>query len=142
MTARARPAERRGSWHREPLSTPVPLARRLTRERSQLVISFVCSRGNVPLTAALWPGDISFGGVVVLVFADLITLPLLLIYGAAITLRIQATFSAVTSVAGLAVEYLIRSLGIPVPKRPAMVVPTGIRMELHQRPQHRRADRI
>jgi uncharacterized membrane protein YraQ (UPF0718 family)/YHS domain-containing protein len=44
------------------------------------VISFVCSIGNVPLAAALWHGGISFGGVIAFIFADLITLPLLLIY--------------------------------------------------------------
>ena len=44
------------------------------------VISFVCSIGNVPFAAALWRGGISFGGVVAFVFADLITLPLLVIY--------------------------------------------------------------
>ena len=44
------------------------------------VISFVCSIGNVPMAAALWHGGISFGGVISFIFADLITLPLLLIY--------------------------------------------------------------
>ena len=44
------------------------------------IISFVCSIGNVPLAAALWYGGISFGGVIAFIFADLITLPLLLIY--------------------------------------------------------------
>ncbi len=44
------------------------------------IVSFVCSVGNVPLAAALWQGGISFGGVTSFVFADLITLPLLLIY--------------------------------------------------------------
>ena len=42
------------------------------------IVSFVCSIGNVPLAAALWQGGISFGGVVSFLFADLITLPLLL----------------------------------------------------------------
>ena len=44
------------------------------------LVSFVCSIGNVPLAAALWKGGISFGGVVSFIFADLISLPLLLIY--------------------------------------------------------------
>jgi len=44
------------------------------------VISFVCSIGNVPMAAALWHGGIGFGGVVSFIFADLITIPLLLIY--------------------------------------------------------------
>ena len=95
------------------------------------IISFVCSVGNVPLAAALWQGGISFGGVVAFVFADLITLPLLSIYrkyfGIAITLRILASFWATMSIAGLAVEYLFRAVGIADPKRPTMVVHTGFR---------------
>jgi uncharacterized protein len=74
------------------------------------IVSFVCSIGNVPLAAALWKGGISFGGVVSFIFADLITLPLLLIYrrfyGWAMTLRILAAFWLVMAVAGLATEYL------------------------------------
>lgn len=93
------------------------------------IISFVCSIGNVPLAAALWQGGISFGGVVSFVFADLITLPLLSIYrkyfGAAITLRILATFWATMSIAGLAVEYLFKAVQIPDPARPRLVVRTG-----------------
>ncbi|MDQ1725086.1 MAG: uncharacterized protein QOG52_2114, partial [Frankiaceae bacterium] len=62
------------------------------------IISFVCSIGNVPLAAALWSGGISFGGVIAFVFADLITVPLLLIYrkyyGTRLTLRLLATFWA------------------------------------------------
>ena len=92
------------------------------------IISFVCSVGNVPLAAALWQGGISFGGVVAFVFADLITLPLLVIYrkyfGTAITLRLLATFWATMSLAGLAVEYLFLALSIPDPPRPTMIVPT------------------
>ena len=91
------------------------------------IISFVCSVGNVPLAAALWQGGISFGGVVAFVFADLITLPLLLIYrkyfGTRITVRILITFWAAMSTAGLAVEYLFRAAGIPDPPRPTMIVP-------------------
>ena len=55
-------------------------------------ISFVCSIGNVPMAAALWHGGISFGGVISFIFADLIALPLLLIYrkyyGTRLTLRL------------------------------------------------------
>jgi len=93
------------------------------------IISFVCSVGNVPLAAALWQGGIGFGGVVAFVFADLITLPLLVIYrkyfGAAITLRILAAFWATMSIAGLVVEYLFKALSIPEPARPTLVVHTG-----------------
>jgi YHS domain-containing protein len=87
------------------------------------IISFVCSVGNVPLAAALWQGGASFGGVVAFVFADLIALPLLAIYrgyfGLRVTARILAVFWATMSVAGLAVEYLFRWVGVPEPARRA-----------------------
>jgi uncharacterized membrane protein YraQ (UPF0718 family) len=80
------------------------------------LLSFVCSVGNVPLAAALWKGGISFGGVVAFIFADLITLPLVLIYrkqyGARMALRMLAVFWAVMSAAGLATEYLFEALGL------------------------------
>lgn len=84
------------------------------------IISFVCSVGNVPLAAALWHGGISFGGTIAFVFADLITLPLLLIYrryyGTRLTARLLAVFWATMSAAGLATEYLFKALGIlPAP---------------------------
>jgi len=95
------------------------------------IISFVCSVGNVPLAAALWHGGISFGGVVSFVFADLITLPLLLIYrryyGGRLTLKLLAIFWTVMSAAGLAVEYLFRAAAIEPTKRPATVAPTEFR---------------
>ena len=85
------------------------------------LISFVCSIGNVPLAAALWQGGITFGGVVAFIFADLIALPLLLIYrkqyGGAMALRMLAVFWAVMSAAGLVTEYLFKALGwIPTAK--------------------------
>ncbi len=77
------------------------------------VISFVCSVGNVPLAAALWRGGASFGGVIAFVFADLITLPLLVIYrkyyGTRLMLRLLAAFWAAMSLAGLATEYLFKA---------------------------------
>jgi uncharacterized membrane protein YraQ (UPF0718 family)/YHS domain-containing protein len=93
------------------------------------IISFVCSVGNVPLGAALWHGGISFGGVVSFVFADLITLPLLLIYrryyGGKLTLKLLALFWTVMSAAGLATQYLFRALAIVPTKHPAVVAPTS-----------------
>jgi uncharacterized membrane protein YraQ (UPF0718 family)/YHS domain-containing protein len=89
------------------------------------IISFVCSIGNVPLAAALWKGGISFGGVVSFIFADLITLPLLLIYrryyGWRLTLRMLGVFWVVMSAAGLAVEYLFSALRLVPPSRPAAI---------------------
>ncbi len=86
------------------------------------IISFVCSIGNVPLAAALWKGGISFGGVVSFIFADLITLPLLLIYrkqyGGKMTLRMLGVFWTVMSLAGLVTEYLFTALGwVPATRR-------------------------
>jgi uncharacterized membrane protein YraQ (UPF0718 family)/YHS domain-containing protein len=93
------------------------------------IVSFVCSVGNVPLGAALWHGGISFGGVISFVFADLITLPLLLIYrryyGGRLTLKLLAIFWTVMSAAGLAVEYLFRAASIEPTKRPVVVAPTS-----------------
>src|SRR5213079_2180026 len=45
------------------------------------MLSFVCSIGNVPLAAVLWNGGISFGGAISFIFADLIVVPILRIYG-------------------------------------------------------------
>jgi uncharacterized protein len=45
------------------------------------VLSFVCSVGNVPLAAVLWAGGISFSGVIAFIYADLIIVPLVVIYG-------------------------------------------------------------
>ena len=94
------------------------------------IVSFVCSVGNVPLAAALWHGGISFGGVVSFVFADLITLPLLLVYrryyGGRLTLKLLAIFWTVMSAAGLAVEYLFRAATIEPTRRPAVVAPTQL----------------
>ena len=72
------------------------------------VVSWVCSIGNVPLAAALWSGGISFGGVISFIFADLIAMPLILIYrkfyGTALTLRVVGLFYVAMAIAGLATE--------------------------------------
>jgi uncharacterized membrane protein YraQ (UPF0718 family) len=44
------------------------------------LLSFVCSIGNVPLAGVLWNGGISLGGVVAFICADLIIVPILVIY--------------------------------------------------------------
>jgi YHS domain-containing protein/uncharacterized membrane protein YraQ (UPF0718 family) len=92
-------------------------------------ISFVCSVGNVPLAAALFKGGLSFGGTVAFVFADLIALPLVIIYGKfygrRIAGRIFFSFWAVMSVSGLIVDLLFRAAGIPTPARPAEIARTS-----------------
>ena len=91
------------------------------------LISFVCSIGNVPLAAALWKGGISFGGVVSFIFADLIALPLVLIYrklyGGALAIRMLAVFWTVMAAAGLATELIFRALGLIPTHRPVQIVP-------------------
>jgi uncharacterized protein len=91
------------------------------------IISFVCSVGNVPLAAALWKDGISFGGVVAFIFADLISLPLLLIYrkfyGGRLTLRLLGVFWLVMSVAGLITELIFKAAGLVPATRPASIAP-------------------
>jgi uncharacterized membrane protein YraQ (UPF0718 family)/YHS domain-containing protein len=93
------------------------------------IASFVCSIGNVPLAAALWKGGISFGGVISFIFADLITLPLLLIYrkyyGTRVALRLLAQFWLVMAAAGLIVEGLFSTLHLVPAHRTSEIVPTG-----------------
>ena len=95
------------------------------------LVSFVCSIGNVPLAAALWKGGSSFGGVVAFVFADLVTLPLLLVYrkqyGRAMAVRMLGLFWAVMSLAGLLTEYLFRALGWVPASRPSVIAAGGVR---------------
>lgn len=97
------------------------------------VISFVCSVGNVPLAAALWKGGSSFGGVVAFVFADLIAMPLLLIYrkqyGRRMAVRLLGLFWLVMSAAGLATEYLFRAVGWIPTVRPGTVVGDTLRWD-------------
>jgi uncharacterized protein len=91
-------------------------------------ISFVCSIGNVPMAAALWHGGISFGGVISFVFADLIALPLVLIYrkyyGTRLTLRLFVWFYVVMAAAGLIVEGLFDGIGLIPSSRPQTIATT------------------
>ena len=77
--------------------------------------SFVCSVGNIPLAAALWNKGISFGGTISFIFADLLTIPLILIYkkffGAKITVRLVLVFWFVMSLSGLITQALFNALG-------------------------------
>ena len=94
-------------------------------------ISFVCSIGNVPMAAALWHGGISFGGVISFIFADLIALPLVLIYrkyyGRRLALRLFAVFYLVMATAGLIVEGLFSVAGLVPDGRPERIVETRFR---------------
>jgi uncharacterized membrane protein YraQ (UPF0718 family)/YHS domain-containing protein len=78
------------------------------------VLAFVCSVGNVPLAAALWGHGVAFGGVIAFLFADLVTLPLLVIYrryyGTNSTGRLLVLLWACASGAGLVIDGLFRAL--------------------------------
>jgi uncharacterized membrane protein YraQ (UPF0718 family) len=90
------------------------------------IISFVCSIGNVPLAAVLWNGGISFGGVISFIFADLIILPILVIYrkyyGTKMMLFILATFYVTMVTAGYAVELIFGAAGLIPTTRNATVL--------------------
>ena len=78
------------------------------------VLSFVCSIGNVPLAAVLWSGGISFAGVIAFLFADLIVIPIVLIYrkyyGGRFTVRIVALMFVTMVLAALVVDGLFSVL--------------------------------
>ena len=80
------------------------------------IASFVCSIGNAPLAGVLWAGGISFGGVVSFLFADLLILPILVIYrryyGTKMTWLIAWTFYLSMVAAGFVVELVFAPLGL------------------------------
>jgi uncharacterized protein len=94
------------------------------------LLSFVCSIGNVPLAGVLWNGGISFGGVVAFLFADLIIIPILIIYrkyyGTRMMLVVLAAFYAAMVIAGYIIEFVFSALGLVPAERAARVAAHGI----------------
>jgi uncharacterized protein len=94
------------------------------------VLSFVCSIGNVPLAAVLWNGGISFGGVIAFIYADLIIIPILVIYrkyyGTKMMFALLGIFYLTMVAAGYAVEFLFGGLGLIPAERTAKVSVTGV----------------
>jgi uncharacterized protein len=94
------------------------------------VLSFVCSIGNVPLAAVLWNGGISFGGVISFIFADLIIIPILVIYrkyyGTRMMLALLGIFYVTMVLGGYTVEFLFGGLGLIPAERTAKVAEAGI----------------
>jgi uncharacterized protein len=94
------------------------------------LLSFVCSIGNVPLAGVLWNGGISFGGVVAFLFADLIIIPILVIYrkyyGTRMMLAILGIFYASMVIAGYIVEFLFGGLGLVPAQRAAKVTEQAV----------------
>jgi hypothetical protein len=94
------------------------------------LLSFVCSIGNVPLAAVLWNGGISFGGVIAFIFADLIIIPILVIYrkyyGTKMMLALLGIFYATMVAGGYIIEFTFGGLGLVPADRAATVAGTGI----------------
>jgi uncharacterized protein len=86
------------------------------------ILSFVCSIGNVPLAAVLWSGGIGFAGVISFIFADLIVVPIVLIYrkyyGPRFALRIVALMFVTIVIAALIVDGLFSVAGLIPDVRP------------------------
>ncbi|HTZ92216.1 MAG TPA: permease [Streptosporangiaceae bacterium] len=94
------------------------------------MLSFVCSIGNVPLAGVLWNGGISFGGVTAFLFADLIIIPILIIYrkyyGTRMMLAILGIFYAAMVLAGYVIEFVFGALGLIPQARTARITEHAI----------------
>ncbi len=91
------------------------------------VLSFVCSIGNIPLASILWSGGISFGGVISFIYADLIIVPLVVIYskyyGGRAAVYITGVLFVSIVAAGIVVDLLFSALHlIPTGQRPASAI--------------------
>jgi uncharacterized membrane protein YraQ (UPF0718 family) len=86
------------------------------------MISFVCSVGNIPLASLLWSHGISFGGVISFIYADLIVIPIIIIYakyyGARGAAWITGIFYVAMVLAGIIVDLVFTVLGL---------IPQGVR---------------
>jgi uncharacterized protein len=91
------------------------------------IASFVCSIGNIPLASVLWSGGISFGGVISFIYADLIVIPLILVYrkyyGSRPAFFILATMFVSMILAGVVVDAVFTALHlVPTGPRPTNAV--------------------
>jgi uncharacterized membrane protein YraQ (UPF0718 family)/YHS domain-containing protein len=87
-------------------------------------LAFVCSVGNIPLAAVLWAGGISFSGVIAFVFADLIVIPIVLIYrkyygGRMAAVLVGLMFGAIV-VAAVVVDGIFSALDLVPTQRPSI----------------------
>lgn len=113
------------SFFNELFVTDAPTAPRLLENVVGVliaVLSFVCSVGNVPLAAVLWAGGISFSGVIAFIYADLIVIPIILIYvkyyGWRMTSRMVAIMFATMAGAALIVDGIFDGAGLIPGERP------------------------
>ena len=88
------------------------------------VLAFVCSVGNVPLAAVLWAGGISFAGVISFIYADLLIIPLVLVYrryyGGRLTVVIVGLMFTAIVVSALAVDGIFSAAGLVPSERPSI----------------------
>jgi uncharacterized membrane protein YraQ (UPF0718 family) len=88
--------------------------------------SFVCSIGNIPLASLLWSSGISFGGIISFIYADLIIIPLILIYrkyyGNKAALYITGVLFVSMVSAGIIVDLLFGVLGLIPKVRPQSAI--------------------
>ena len=94
------------------------------------ILSFVCSIGNVPLAGVLWNGGISFGGVISFIYADLIILPIIIIYrkyyGTRAALYLTGTFYLTMVLAGYVIEGIFAVLHLVPDERKAKVMEAAV----------------
>ena len=99
------------------------------------ILSFVCSVGNIPLAAVLWAGGISFAGVIAFIYADLITLPIILIYrkyyGTRFALKLTVLMFGTIVLAALFVDLLFSAAGLIPETRPSIESITDRGIELN-----------
>jgi uncharacterized membrane protein YraQ (UPF0718 family) len=87
------------------------------------MLSWVCSCANIPLASLLWSNGISFGGVIAFIYADLLVVPILLIYrkyfGGRAAFYIAIAFYVSMVGAGIIVDLIFAAAGwIPQGTRP------------------------
>jgi uncharacterized membrane protein YraQ (UPF0718 family) len=87
------------------------------------MISFVCSVGNIPLASLLWSHGINFGGVISFIYADLIVIPIIIIYAKYYGARAAAWITGILYVsmvlAGIIVDLVFSALGL-IPQGPRL----------------------
>jgi uncharacterized protein len=85
------------------------------------MISFVCSVGNIPLANLLWAHGISFGGVISFIYADLIVIPIIIIYAKYYGARAAAWITAILYMSmvlvGIIVDLIFSALRL-IPRGP------------------------
>lgn len=98
------------------------------------VLSFIGSIGNVPFAAALWVSGVSFAGVIACIYADLITVPVLQLWGQFFGRKamwyIFGVFAATMTISAVIMEYLFAAFGW-IPDRPGADALVGFNVKLN-----------